>query len=140
MCYLWHKKIDLRTKKSTIWITFEMISLTWIKSLTNFYWLQTNLRQNCIWNRQVLLIVLVDQLLGIVKKFIEKCNLKHLYRNELACFAYDVTYSDGNDLAKKTISNKILKDRAYEIWWISKYISKYGLLVFLKRKQDWQWM
>ena len=59
--------------------------------------------------------MLVDQLLGIVKKFIEKCNLKHLYRNELACFAYDVTYSDGNDLAKKTISNKILKDRAYEI-------------------------
>ena len=51
------------------------------------------------------------------QKFIEKCNLKHLYRNELgkACFAHDATYSDSKDLAKKTISNKILKDRAYEI-------------------------
>ena len=75
------------------------------------------------------------------QKFIEKCNLKHLYRNELgkACFAHDATYSDSKDLAKKTISNKILKDRAYEIWWISKSISKYGLWIFLIRKQDWEW-
>ena len=131
----------LRIKKSTILITFEMISLTWKKSLTNFYWLQTNLCQNCIWNSQDLLTVLVDQLLGIVKE-LKNCNLKHLYRNELgkACFAHDATYSDSKDLAKKTISNKILKDRAYEIWWISKSISKYGLLVFLIRKQDWEWM
>ena len=51
------------------------------------------------------------------QKFIGKRNLKHLYRNELdkACFAHDATYSDSKDLAKKTISNKILKNRAYEI-------------------------
>ena len=30
-------------------------------------------------------------------------------------FDYDAAYSDSKDLAKKTISNKILKDRAYEI-------------------------
>ena len=38
--------------------------------------------------------------------------MKHLYRNELgkACFAHDAAYSD-----KRTISNKILKERAYEI-------------------------
>ena len=43
--------------------------------------------------------------------------MKHLYRNELNkdCFAYDAAYSDSKDLAKKTISEKILKDRAYEI-------------------------
>ena len=52
-----------------------------------------------------------------IQKFRKTGNLKHLYRNELgkACFAHDATYSDSKDLAKKTISNKILKDRAYEI-------------------------
>ena len=44
-------------------------------------------------------------------------NLKHLYRNELdkACFAHDAAYPNSKDLAKRTISEKILKDRAYEI-------------------------
>ena len=39
--------------------------------------------------------------------------LKHLYRNELdkACFAQDAVYSDIKDLAKRTISDKILKER-----------------------------
>ena len=32
-----------------------------------------------------------------------------------ACFAHNAAYSDSNDLANGTISNKILKDRAYEI-------------------------
>ena len=40
-----------------------------------------------------------------------------MYRNELdkACFAHNAAYSDSKDLAKRTISDKILKDRAYEI-------------------------
>ena len=52
-----------------------------------------------------------------IKKFKGKCNLKHLYRNELdkACFTHDAAYSDSKDLAKRTISDRILKDRAYEI-------------------------
>ena len=51
-----------------------------------------------------------------IQKFREADNLKHLYRNELehACFAHDVAYSDSKDLAKRTISDKILKDRTYE--------------------------
>ena len=50
-------------------------------------------------------------------KIRETGNLKHLYRNELgkACFAYDAACCDGKDLAKRTISDKILKDRAYKI-------------------------
>ena len=50
-----------------------------------------------------------------IKKFRETGNLKHLHRNELdkACFAYDAAYLDSNE--KWTISDKILKDRAYEI-------------------------
>ena len=37
-------------KKSTLLKikNFQMISLKWIKSLTNSYWLETNLCQNCI--------------------------------------------------------------------------------------------
>ena len=43
--------------------------------------------------------------------------MKHLYRNELdkAWFTHNTAYSDSKDLAKRTISDKILKDRAYEI-------------------------
>ena len=52
-----------------------------------------------------------------IKKFRETGNLKHLYRSELdkACFTHDAAYSDTKDLTKVTISDKILKDRAYEI-------------------------
>ena len=52
-----------------------------------------------------------------IQKFRETGNLKHLYRNELdkACFAHDAAYSDSKDLAKKTISGRILKDRTNEI-------------------------
>ena len=44
-------------------------------------------------------------------------HLKHFYRNELdkACFAHDAAYFDSKDLAKRTISDNILKDKAYEI-------------------------
>ena len=40
-----------------------------------------------------------------------------MYRNELdkAYFAHDASYSDSKDLANRTISDKILKDRVYEI-------------------------
>ena len=55
----------------------------------------------------------MEQLLNIAK---ELCNLKHLYRNKLhkTCFTHDATYSDKKDLAKRTILDKILKDRAFE--------------------------
>ena len=52
-----------------------------------------------------------------IQKFREICNLKHLYRNESnkACFPHDAAYSDSKDLAKRTISDKILRDKAYKI-------------------------
>ena len=54
---------------------------------------------------------------GRIQKFRETGNLKHLYRNTIykACFAHDAVYSDSKDLDKRTISDKILKDRVYEI-------------------------
>ena len=52
-----------------------------------------------------------------IQKFRETGNLKHLYRNELdkACFAHNTAYSESKDLAKRTVSDKTLINRAYEI-------------------------
>ena len=62
----------------------------------------------------------MDHLLNIMKefkKFRETGNLKHLYKNELdkACFAHNAAYPDSKELVKRTISDKVLNDRAYEI-------------------------
>ena len=52
-----------------------------------------------------------------IQKFRETGNLKRLYRIELhkVCFAHDAACSDNKDLAKRTVSDKNLKDIAYEI-------------------------
>ena len=52
-----------------------------------------------------------------IPKFRETGNLKYIYRNELdkAFFAHDAAYSDSKALAKRTISDKILKGKACEI-------------------------
>ena len=52
-----------------------------------------------------------------IQKFRETVDLKYLYRSELdkACFPHDVAQSESKDFVKRTISNKILKDRANEI-------------------------
>ena len=46
-----------------------------------------------------------------IQIFRETGSLKNLCGNELdkACFAHDAAYSNSKDLAKKTISDKILK-------------------------------
>ena len=52
-----------------------------------------------------------------IQNFREAGNLKHLYRNELdkvSC-AHDTAYSGSKDLAKRTISDMILKYRTYKI-------------------------
>ena len=52
-----------------------------------------------------------------IKEFKETGNIKHLYRHEFekACFAHNALYYDSKNLAKLTILDKILIDRAYEI-------------------------
>ena len=80
------------------------------------------------------------------QKFRETDNSKHWYRNKLdkACFAHDAAYLDSKDLAKKTISGKILKDRSYEIARNGKYYGYQRALAsmvykFLIRKHDHEW-
>ena len=74
-------------------------------------------------------------------------NLKHLYRNDLDkhCFAHNTTYSHSKDLAKRTISDKIFGDRAYQIARnrgqdgyqraLARALWSAG---FLRRKQNWE--
>ena len=51
------------------------------------------------------------------ENFAETGYLKYLFRNESdkACFAHDTAYFDSIDLVKRTISDKILSNKAYEI-------------------------
>ena len=65
------------------------------------------------------------------QKIREIANLKHLFINELdkSCFAHEVAYSDSKNVAKRTISENVLKDRTYEIEKNPKYNGyKTGLL------------
>ena len=52
-----------------------------------------------------------------IQKFRETGNLRHLYGNALdkACFANNSEYSYSKDLRKRTISDKVLRDKVYEI-------------------------
>ena len=46
-----------------------------------------------------------------------------IYRNKLhkACFAHDAVYAGSKNLAKRSVSDKVLKDRVYEISLYHKY-------------------
>ena len=52
-----------------------------------------------------------------IQKFKETNDLNYIYKNELdrACFAHDAAYSSSKDLVKRTLSDNILNNRAYEI-------------------------
>ena len=52
-----------------------------------------------------------------IQKFRETCNLKHICKNESDKFYsdHDVSYFDSKALAKRTVLDKILKDKACEI-------------------------
>ena len=51
------------------------------------------------------------------QKFMQTGYKNYIYKNELdkACFAHDAAYSDSKDLAKRTQSDKVLKDKAFAI-------------------------
>ena len=51
------------------------------------------------------------------QKLMQTGDTNYIYRNELdkSCFAHDAAYSDSKDLAEITESDRILKNRAFEI-------------------------
>ena len=52
-----------------------------------------------------------------IQKFKETGDTNYIYKNELdnACFAHDAAYSDTKDLTKRTVADKILKNKAFDI-------------------------
>ena len=58
-----------------------------------------------------------------IQKFKETGDTNCLYKNELdkACFAHDAAYSDSKNLTKRTIADKILRDKAFNITKDTKY-------------------
>ena len=52
-----------------------------------------------------------------IQKFKETGDTNYIYKNELykACFAHDIAYSDSKDLTKRTVADKILRNRAFNI-------------------------
>ena len=52
-----------------------------------------------------------------IQKFKETGDTNYIYQNKLdkACFAHDAAYSDTKDLTKRTVADKILKNKALDI-------------------------
>ena len=52
-----------------------------------------------------------------IQKFKETGDTNYIYKNDLdqACFAHDAAYSDSKDLTKRTVADKILRNKAFNI-------------------------
>ena len=52
-----------------------------------------------------------------IEKIIQTGNKNFIYKNELdkACFQHDMAYGETKDLAKRTQSDKVLRDKAFTI-------------------------
>ena len=52
-----------------------------------------------------------------IQKFKETGDTNYLYKNELdkACFVHDAAYSESKNLIKRTVADKILKNKAFDI-------------------------
>ena len=58
-----------------------------------------------------------------IQKFKETGDTSYIYKNELdkACFQHDMAYRDFKDLAKRTIADKVLRDKAFKVASDQKY-------------------
>ena len=52
-----------------------------------------------------------------IRRFKETGETRYIYRNDLdkACFQHDSAYADSKDLVKRTQSDKVLRDNAFNI-------------------------
>ena len=52
-----------------------------------------------------------------IKKFMQTGNKDFIYKNELdkACFQHDMAYGKAKDLVRRTQSDKVLRDKAFNI-------------------------
>ena len=54
---------------------------------------------------------------GTIEKLMQTRNTDFIYKNELdkACFQHDMTYGKSKDLAKRTKSDRVFRDKAFKI-------------------------
>ena len=54
---------------------------------------------------------------GRIQKFKETRDKSYIYKNELdkACFQHDMAYGDFKDLARRTASDKVLRNKTFNI-------------------------
>ena len=54
---------------------------------------------------------------GKIQKIKQTEDTKYIYKNKLdkACFQHDIAYGDFKDLAKRTASDEVLRDKAFKI-------------------------
>ena len=59
----------------------------------------------------------------IIEKFMQTGNTDYIYKNDLdkACFQHDMAYGKLKDFKKRTKSDKVLRDKAFEIACNPKY-------------------
>ena len=52
-----------------------------------------------------------------IEEFKETGDSKYIYQNELdkACFQHDMAYGDSKDLIRRTFTDKVLRDKAFNI-------------------------
>ena len=57
-----------------------------------------------------------------IKKFKETWDTNYIYNNDLgkACFRHDMAYEDFKDLARRTASDKVLRNKVFNIGKIPK--------------------
>ena len=58
-----------------------------------------------------------------IQRFKETGDTSHIYKNELdkACFQHDMAYDDFKDLTKRTVADKVLRNKAFKIASYQKY-------------------
>ena len=52
-----------------------------------------------------------------IQKFKETSDARYIYKNQLdkACFEHVMVYGDFKDLARRTVSNRVLRDKSFNI-------------------------
>ena len=76
--------------------------------------------QNAFKTAQGLNVVFVAHSLKMknrIRKIKERGDSRYIYQNELdkACFQHDIAYGDFKDLNRRTIADKVLRDKAFNI-------------------------
>ena len=74
-----------------------------------------------------------------IQKFKETGDTSYIYKNELdkACFQHDMAYGDFKDLARRTASDKVLRDKVFNIAKNPKYDGyKKGLVSMVHKFSD----